>query len=266
MDITQNFYEVNGARLYCESAGTGRAVVLIPGFTLDTTMWDDQFLPLAGHFNAIRYDPRGFGRSSLPGSEPYSHVDDLAELLDRLQILQAVLVGLSKGGAVALEFALTFPGRVLALALIDTVLPGFTWSPEQTARDGQIWQRAADGGIPAAKESWLTHPLFIPAQRQPQVAARLERIVDDYSGWHFVNSNPERWLDPPAAQRLDELKMPLLAMAGELDVPDFRAITSLICAQVPQARKLIIPGAGHMSNMEAPGRVTAALIEFISAL
>jgi 3-oxoadipate enol-lactonase len=266
MNVEQNFIDVNGTRLYCETAGSGSAVVFLPGFTLDTRMWDDQFIPLAQHFLAIRYDLRGFGKSALPSGEAYSHVDDLKALLDRLGVSQADLIGLSKGGAVAIDFALTYPHRTRALVLIDTVLAGFSWSPETSARDGLVWQRAAEAGIPAAKESWLTHPLFAPAQRQPAVAARLGQIVAEYSGWHFVNPNPERGLEPPAAQRLPELAMPVLAIVGELDLPDFRQITDLVCQQVPQARKLVVPGVGHLANMEAPEQVTASVLSFLTQL
>lgn len=266
MNISNDFVEVNGTRLYYEIAGSGQVVVFVHGFTLDTRMWDDQFMSLAQRFRVIRYDLRGFGKSALPTDEPYSHVDDLNALLDRLDIAQAYLVGLSKGGAVVLDFALTHAPRVGALVLIDTVLGGFQWSDEASARDGLVWQRAQEGGILAAKDSWLTHPLFVPAQRQPSVAARLAQIVDEYSGWHFVNTNPERGLEPPAAQRLSELGMPVLAIVGEHDIPDFRQITELVCQQVPQARKIVVPGVGHMANMEAPEQVTQAVLAFLAEL
>lgn len=264
--IRSRMVEANGTRLYCEVAGSGQAVVLIHGFTLDTRMWDDQFLSLAQRFQVIRYDLRGFGKSALPTPEAYSHVDDLAALLDRLEIPQAYLVGLSKGGAVAIDFAITHPARVGALVLIDTVLGGFHWSAEGSARDALVWQKAGEGGIQAAKESWLAHPLFEPAQRQPSVAARLSQIVNEYSGWHFVNANPERGLEPPAAERLKELGMPVLALVGEQDIPDFRQISEVISHQVPQTRKMVIPAAGHMSNMEAPELVTQAVMEFLAEL
>lgn len=229
-------------------------------------MWDNQFIPFAQHFQVIRYDMRGFGKSALPTDEIYSHVDDLKGLLDQLGVQQAHLVGLSKGGAVALDFALTYPQRTRALVLIDTVLGGFQWSPEAAARDGLVWQRAREAGIPAAKESWLTHPLFAPAQRQPAVKARLARIVDEYSGWHFVNANPEQALEPPAAQRLPELRMPVLAIVGEYDIPDFLQITELVRQQVPAARKTVVPGVGHMANMEAPEKVNDAVLQFLTEL
>lgn len=266
MHTSQHIFDVNGTRLYCEVAGSGPVVVLLHGFTLDTRMWDDQFLALAQQFQVIRYDLRGFGRSDAPTTESYSHIEDLKALLDRLEIKRAVLVGLSKGGAVALDFALTYPGRVRALVLIDTVLGGFPWSAEGSARDALVWQRAQEGGIPAAKESWLTHPIFAPALRQPAVAARLRQILDDYSGWHFVNPNPERSLDPPAAQRLAELRLPVLALVGELDVADFRAITELMAREAPSARQVIVPGAGHMANMEAPDLVLQLIADFLAGI
>lgn len=264
--LTKNtFVEANGASLYCEEAGAGPAVVLIHGFTLDSRMWDDQFLPVARRCRTVRYDLRGFGRSSVPAG-PYSHVEDLRALLERLGIEQASLVGLSKGGAVALDFALTYPRRASALALIDTVLGGYTWSAAGAARDDLVWQEAARGGIPAAKQSWLTHPIFAPAIRQPAVAARLQQIIADYSGWHFVNANPEQGITPPAAQRLGELTLPLLALVGELDIPDFRQITDVIGRRAPLARTIIVPNVGHMANMEAPQQVTQALLDFLTGV
>jgi pimeloyl-ACP methyl ester carboxylesterase len=259
----QAHVDVEGGSLYCEIAGAGPTVVLIHGFTLDTRMWDDQFLPLAQHCQVVRYDLRGFGRSSLPGAEPYSHVEDLRLLLDRLHIEHAYLVGLSKGGAVALDFALTYPQRTPALVLVDAVLRGHAWSAEGSARDNLVWLEAQAGGIAAAKRSWLEHPLFAPAQRNPLVAAHLAQIVADYSGWHFLRDDPEQAPKPPAAQRLRELTMPLLAIVGEHDIPDFLAATDAICRGAPHAQKLVIPGAGHMANMEAPELVTPAILAFL---
>lgn len=255
--------DVNGTRLYYEEAGSGPAVVLIHGFTLDTRMWDDQFLPLAQHFRVIRYDMRGFGQSAVPTNEPYSHVEDLRALLDHLNVQQASLVGLSKGGGVALDFALSYPQRTQALALIDSILGGFSWSPEGSGRDSLVWQEARRGGVAAAKVSWLAHPLFAPALQQPATAARLRQIIADYSGWHFVNANPEQGVAPPAGQRLAELEMPVLAIVGELDLPDFLQITELISRQAPRVSKVVLPDVGHMANMEAPDVVTEALRGFL---
>lgn len=264
MNVESGLIKADGANLYYEATGTGDVVVLIHGFTLDTRMWDDQFLPFAERFRVIRYDLRGFGRSDPPTGNPYSHARDLQALFDQLDIESAHLVGLSKGGAVALDFALTYPQRCRTLVLIDTLLHGYQWSGTGSDRNALVWQRAREGNIPAAKEAWLAHPMFALAQQQPAVAERLARIVADYSGWHFVNVNPEQELEPPAAQRLAELNMPILALVGEQDIPDFRQMTELIEREAPLAHSIILPGVGHMANMEAPEAVNELVVQFIT--
>ena len=261
--------EINGTKLYYEIANraeTGPAVVFIPGFTLDTRIWDDQFEYFVPDFQVIRYDMRGFGKSAVPMEEMYSHVEDLKALLDHLKIKRSYLVGQSMGGRVAIEFTLTYPEYVDALVLIDTALSGFEGSAEEGARFERIWEEASRGGIPAAKASWLAHPFFTRTNRQPAVAARLAQIVEDYSGWHFVNEGHEHKLDPPAAQRLREISIPTLAIVGQYDVPDFLKITDLIGREVPQARKMMMPNVGHMANMEAPEEVNRAILEFFQEL
>lgn len=94
---SQGVVEVNNARLYYEIDGKGLAIVFLPGFTLDTRMWDDQFEYFAKRFQVARYDLRGFGKSSVPTTDEYSHVEDLKALLDYLKIEHAYVVGLSKG-------------------------------------------------------------------------------------------------------------------------------------------------------------------------
>ncbi len=266
MHERQGVAEVNGAHLHYHSAGQGDAVVLVHGFSLDLRMWDDQVAPLAQAYQVIRYDLRGFGQSSLPISgQPYLHHEDLAALLDHLGIPAAHLVGLSKGGAVALDFTLAEPGRVRSLTLIDAPLYGHPWSREATAQEEAVWQRGRAQGIPAAKTAWLAHPLFAPALTHPATAAALRWIIADYSGWHFVNSDPDPGLQPPAAQRLHEIHAPTLVMVGELDMPDFRTMAAVIARQVQHGRLLTLPGAGHMANMETPAQVTAAILRFLHA-
>lgn len=257
-------HNVAGARLYYERTGDGEPLVFIHGFTLDTRMWEPQFDAFAATHAVVRYDLRGFGRSALPGSEPYTHQDDLRMLLDGLGIRRATLVGLSKGGGVALNFALTWPERVQALVLVDSVLGGYPWSAAQRALDEVPWTAARLGGIPAAKAAWLAHPIFAPAMRNPAVALQLGQIVEDYSGWHFVNADPDAGMRPPAMARLGDVRCPVLVIAGALDLPDFVGIAEVIAAQAPAAQLVLLDGVGHMANLEDPVRVGAALRQFLA--
>ena len=264
MSEMQGFATVNGARLYYEVAGEGHPLVLVHGFSLDTRMWDAQFEMLAQHYRVIHYDLRGFGKSALPTGESYAHHDDLKVLLDHLGIAHAYLLGLSLGGAITVEFTLVYPQVTRALILVDTVLWGFQWSAEQSAMDGAIWAQARESGGQAAKELWLNHPLFGPARRNPAVASRLAQIVSDYSGWHFIHSDPGRAPDPPAARRLDQICVPTLVIVGERDLPDFRRIADTCEQQIVNAHKVILPDAGHMSNMEAADRFNETVLGFLA--
>jgi pimeloyl-ACP methyl ester carboxylesterase len=257
---------VNGTGLYYETAGAGEPVVLLHAFMLDTRMWDDQFDVLAGEFRVIRYDARGFGRSALPApGEPYSHADDLAALLGKLDARSPHLVGASMGGRFALDYAVTHPGAARSLVVIDTVVSGWQWSPEWLASYAPVVEEGRRGNIAAAKQLWLDHPLFAPAREQPAVAGRLKAMVDDYSGWHLVHRNAERLVEPPAVQQLGRIATPTLVIVGGRDLPEFQRIAERVAGGVPSVTRVTIPRAGHFANMEAPDGVTRALREFLLA-
>jgi pimeloyl-ACP methyl ester carboxylesterase len=257
--------DVNGTRLYYETAGSGEPVVLVHAFTLDTRMWDGQFDLLARDFRVIRYDARGFGKSAPPKpGEPYSNADDLAALLDRLDARKAHVVGLSMGGRFALDYAVAYPDRLQSLIVIDGVIGGWQWSREWLAAYAPIVEAGRRRDVAQAKSLWLGLPLFAPARQQPEVAARLKLMVDEYSGWHFVNQNPERPVSPPALERLGAIRAPTLVLVGERDLPDFQRMSERLERGVPGARRATIPGAGHMANMEAPEAVNKSLAGFLT--
>lgn len=257
--------EVNGTKLYYEVAGSGEPVVLVHAFTLDTRMWDDQFDVLARDFRVIRYDARGFGKSAPPTpGEPFSNAEDLAALLDRLDARKAHVVGLSMGGRFALDYAVTYPDGLRSLVVIDGVIGGWQWSREWLAAYAPIVEAGRRRDVAQAKSLWLGLPLFAPAREQPPVGARLKQMVDDYSGWHFVNQNPERPVAPPAAGRLGAIRAPTLVIVGERDLPDFQRMAERLEREIPGARRATIAGAGHMANMEAPEPVNQALGGFLN--
>ncbi|MGA7730598.1 MAG: alpha/beta hydrolase [Chloroflexia bacterium] len=262
----QGFAEVNQTRLYYEVAGAGQPLVLVHGFSLDTRMWDDQYEEFARHYEVIRYDVRGYGRSAVPGSDGYYHADDLAGLLDYLGIREAHVLGLSLGAAIATEFVLAYPGRATALIAADPVLWGYAWSPEYEGSLGALWEAGRRGGVEAARALWWEHPMFAPAREKPGVAERLSRIVSDYSGWHWTHNDPGLLPERRAAERLEEIDVPALAIVGERDVPDFHTIIGILSARIRGARKVVLPEAGHMSNMEAPGRFNDAVLRFLGGI
>ena len=267
MDLLSGYADVNDARLYYETAGAGSALVFIHGLGADGRVWDAQvdFFTRRGQF--IRYDLRGFGRSTLPGEgQPYSHITDLLAVLDSLGLPSATLVGHSLGGAIALDFALSYPEATQALVLVDSVMSGFEMSQAWKDSWAPVYSQAVVGGMAAALPILLEHPLFSPANTQPAVASRLAEILSDYSGWHAMHADPAIELDPPAIQRLCEVHAPTLVVVGEKDLNDFHVIASLLANNIPGARQVLVPGAGHVLPIEAPDRFNHLLSGFLAGI
>lgn len=257
------YAEVEGGRLYYETAGSGDPVVMLHAFTLDTRMWDAQFAALSANYRVIAYDARGFGRSSLPSEgQPYSHIDDLDRLLSHVQIERPHLVGASMGGRFALDYAVAHPERLRSLVLIDGVVGGWDWSKEWLTSYAPVIAAAQRKDVAAAKAAWLAHPIFTNARGNEAVYTRLRRMVSDYSGWHFIHRDPAQTLDPPASERLAQLRAPTLAMVGEFDMADFHQMADRL-AETAKAEKTIVPGAGHLASVEAPLALNEQLLAFL---
>ena len=253
----------NNTQLYYERAGSGHALVLLHGFTLTTQMWDDQFALFARHYQTIRYDMRGSGRWGLPTEEPFTAVDDLRALLDVLGVNRTFVLGLSRGGSVAIDFALAYPERTCALVLVDPALRGWPWSEAFSQSMHELEITARTFGVEVARQRWLAHPLFLPAREQPELAERLAQIVANYTGWSWLYPSPEREVDLPETRPLEQIDVPTLLIIGERDIEEFQAIADHIACAVPHLTKLIVPGVGHMSNMEAPEAFNEAVLRFL---
>lgn len=256
----------DGVRLQYEQTGRGEAVVCIHGFALDLRMWNAQWTAIAGQYRAVRYDVRGFGASDPPDDKVYRHVDDLRALLDALRIERAALVGLSMGGGIAIDFALAYPDRVRGVAALASTLGGYGWDRQLASDWGAVGRRARDDGMAAARRQWIELPTFEPARAQPAVARLLEAMVEDFTGWPWLHRDPGVGLEPPAIDRLGELRSPVLALVGDRDLPDFRAVAALLGRKVPRAAQVVIPGAGHLVNMEAAEACNAVLLRFLAGL
>lgn len=253
---TFRFADVHGARLRYQIAGAGEPLILLHGFTLDLRMWDDQFEQFAQRFHVVRYDLRGFGQSTVPNGKPYCHADDLAALLDHLRIDRAHVMGLSLGGGIALDFACLHPDRLNRLVLVDTTLGGYPWRMRFDYKRGATT-------ISDIRCNWLAHDFFMPALRNPAVNARLMQIVNDYSGWHWVNQDCDAFPPPSVYERLETIRARTLVLVGEWDVPDFRDIADVLARRIPNAHKVVIAKAGHMANMEQPEAVNRAVMDFL---
>jgi pimeloyl-ACP methyl ester carboxylesterase len=252
------------------SARRETPVVLIHGHSADLRLWEPQVPALLGAgYRVVRYDVRGHGRSSVPatGYTWEHYLADLRALLDHLRVERAHLAGISMGGAIALQLALEEPGRVASLTLVDSALPGFAYSP-QFEDDIERLREAvrADGPRAALERHWLTHPIFEGVRRHPEAFAALRRMVLDYPAADYLDEAEYAPPERPAIERLHEVRAPALVVVGEMDVPDFRIIADILAENLPRARKLVVPDAGHLPSLERPEEVNTALLSFLRAV
>ena len=265
------YIEISGSRLRFFDVGSGPTVVLGSGYLFNATMWQPQIEALSNRCRLIVPELWGHGGSGkLPAGS--TAICDLArqhlELLDRLEIEQCALVGLSLGGMWGAELALMAPERVSALVLMGTSL-----AAEPAATRGGYLALVdaieAAGAIPQPMRDAIL-PLFFSStvkERQPEL---LEQFDAKLANWA-----PERLRDSivplgrmifgrrDAMDDLAQLSVPALVMTGADDVArppaEGRAMAERIgCSFVS------IPDAGHIANLEAPAFVSRALTEFLS--
>jgi 3-oxoadipate enol-lactonase len=243
--------EYNSGSLCFESAGAGPAVVFVHGFGLDRRMWRPQVTEFGRSFQVTTYDCRGFGRSSCPAG-PYSHAEDLRFLLQRLGVVAPHLVGLSMGGRIALNYALRWPESVSSLVVIGSDVGGYRHQIDWDADAGRE-------GLDGARATWLRHTIFHATRRNRGAWELVRRMVRDYSGWHWQHEDLRVPADTDTLDRLCDIPARTTVVVGEHDLPDFHTVAGLLAERLPRSRMVVVPGAGHVVNLEAPAACNGIL-------
>lgn len=250
--------------LHIESRGRGPAIVFIHGGLLDSRIWDAELAFFSGQYLAVRYDLRGSGKSPK-AKEKYSHVEDLANVLDSVGADSAHLVGLSFGGRIAIDFALTYPERTRSLVLLAPGLSGYTFSTEHEHRLHQLF---VDTTVDGFTKKWLSDPYMAPAMENTRLAPWLRMLTAENARKRLTGPAEAAadWPRPEAALRLKSLAPPVLLFVGDRDVPDVKKIAELLEAQVPRTRVIHLPGVGHLVHLEAPQPFAETTARFLKAL
>ncbi|MCF3144916.1 alpha/beta fold hydrolase [Streptomyces platensis] len=271
-EIDNGIVPVDEGELFYETAGSGPAVVLLHGGMLDQHMWDEQFTWLVNSgLRAIRYDARGHGLSSTVTGD-FAHHDDLCALLDALDVPSAVLVGLSHGARVALDTALAHPDRVTALALASPGISGRAFTDPFVL--AHIKEQVAAIGAPDGAERYVEHFLRIwvdgphrePSAVHPGFRERMRASAEANVEVHADGMGAGMPLEVGAADRLGEIRVPTVVFDGDLDSRDISANAHAIALTVPGARRVRIPGAAHMVNLENTPLFDHELHAFLSSL
>jgi 3-oxoadipate enol-lactonase len=248
-----------------EVAGSGPAVLLLHTGLMDRRSWDPLWESLARRFTAIRYDAHGFGDSEDPGEALNDH-GDAVTVLDAAGVERAALMGVSYGGLIAVDVALATPERVSALVAVSARPSGWEDDAELAAQLEEVERAYESGGFEAANEVemrvWVDGPRRSPDQVDPEVRARVAAVNRRLLERQAMLEPDEETLEPPAAERLADIRAPTLVITGALDQASVLAGSRAI-AEATGADHLQIEAAGHLPNVERPDEFLAAIVPFL---
>lgn len=232
--------------------GSGTPVLLSHGYSASQRMWRGQIEALSPSYKLITWDMRGHGESASP-SDPaeYSEaktVADVAAVLDAAGAEKAVIGGLSLGGYMTLAFHVAHPDRCLALVLCDTG-PGYR---NDAAREG--WNETAERRAVAFETRGLE-----ALGRSPEVQASQP---SNAQGLAHAARGMLKQFNARVIESLPNIAVPTLIIVGENDAP-YRAGSDYMANKIPGARLVVIPNAGHASNIDQPAAFDAALRDFL---
>jgi len=255
------FAPVAGSKIYYEECGRASAqtVVLLHDGVLDSAVWNDVWPEFCKHFRTIRYDRRGYGRSPA-ATEGFSESDDLAGLLRHLKVSRAVILGSSHGGEISINFALDHPEIVQQLILVGAVVGGMPYSKHFLERGNALGKPLEKGDVQGAisaamKDKYLIAPGNDAAKKR--MAELLSASPQDLTHTSFEIS------PKPALPRLQEIRVPVLLLVGDADIPDVHAHAGAIEAGIPRARRVVLNNVGHLMYLEKPAEFSALVIDFI---
>jgi pimeloyl-ACP methyl ester carboxylesterase len=262
--------EVSGGRLSVERwAGPEPTVVLLHAGVADRRSWTGTAERLAGTFDVVAYDRRGFGESP-PATSPFHQVDDLAAVLGKLAARPCWLIGSSQGGRIALDFTLTFPDQVAGLVLLAPAVSGAP-DPEEVDPDTQRLDdliTAADAAGNLAEVNRLEARLWLDGPAGPEGRVRgaardlalamnaiaLRHEAEDQA----LPSEVEAW------HRLDEIRVSVTVAWGDLDVGALIDRSRQLAGHLPNARGRVIPQTAHLPYLERPELVAELIRDAVA--
>lgn len=253
---------------YTDTGGDGRAVLLVHAFPLDSKMWAGQIDAFGDRYRLIAPDLKGFGGSDAPEEPAAYSMDDyadcLAGLLDELGLDQVVLVGLSIGGYISFAFLRRHPGRLAGLVLADTRAEADP--PEGVAKRTSQQELVASEGtgvlIPALAGALLSERT---RSDKPEVVANATTLMDNPVAG-FIGALEAMKLRGDSSADLASIDVPTLVIVGEDDAVTPPEAARKLHEHIGGSRLVVIPGAGHLSNLEAPEAFNDALGGFLATL
>jgi len=279
------FAEVNGIKICYEIRGKGEPIILVHGFGDRKEHWRAQFGELSEHFQVIRFDNRGAGKSVRPDCV-YSmelFADDIKYLLDYLTIKKIHIIGHSLGGMIVQNFCLKYPKRINKIVLINTIagivppgaLPdqGIEWYINKAIKDNKTLQEdPVNLFIKRAKKSY-SREFWNQMKENPKKKFHNIWSVEDLVEEKIAFGPTERdyyhlgeaLKTHNTYERLQEIKNEVLIIAADKDKTIPLVITERIHKKLPNSKFIVIENAGHQSILEYPHIINQYIIKFLKS-
>ena len=244
----------NGVELYYEVHGQGTPVLLTHGYSSSSHMWEGQVGPFSKRYQLITWDMRGHGHTDYPADQAaYTEAEtvaDMAAILDAVGAKTAVIGGLSLGGYMSLAFHLAHPERTQALLIIDTG-PGYKKDEPRAGWNATSIKRAEKLEAEGLPKGGGAETRTAPHRNAEGLAKAARGMLTQH--------------DDRVISSLPNINVPSLVVVGADDAP-FIAASDYMAAKIPGAKKLVIPSAGHASNIDQPEAFNAGVLGFLDGL
>ena len=235
-------------------------------------MWDGQWGAFTEHYHVVRFDMRGFGKSSVI-DRAVSRRGEITAVLDHLKVEKAHLLGCSMSGTTVIDYTLENPQRVTSLIAVSADPSGFEMQGEPPAEMMQMIEAAQKGDLKSVNELqvhlWVDGGFRKPEQIDRMVRERalgMNKVAVENGTFMKADMQPPvDALTPPAIGRLGEINVPTLLIAGALDHPEIVRAAGVMQQAIKGAKKAIIDGAAHVPNMEKPQAFNHLVLDFLAA-
>jgi 3-oxoadipate enol-lactonase len=270
----KGFIPMGDARIYYQKGGgngnSPEPVILLHAGFLDTEMWNDQAGEFSREYQLIAIDIPGHGKTEndtirlLPA-------EFILAVMDSLKIQKASLVGVSFGAACATEFAIAHPERINKIVLTAAGINGweskFGSDPAiekyLSSFFGAFERKDSAGAAEIFTQTWFDGPYRKPHEVHQQARKYIYETTLSNIRKHKVRGWPI-FAEPPAIENLSKIKNPVLIIHGDKDMRRIDSTSAYLEKTIPGAKRIMIPGTGHMVNMEAPKEFNKAVLDFLA--
>ncbi len=261
---------INNFQIAYDDHGAGQPVIFLHAFPLNRHMWDDNIRSLLleggtqGRFRLVALDWPGFGESDIVNtvSTMEEFADIVAQLMETLGMRQAILCGLSMGGYAAFAFLRKYPQRLSGLILADT-RPGADTAEARANRENVAKIALAEGTEAIANMQLPRLISEYTRQHEPQVETRLRQMINEATPQGIAAASRGMALRLDSTDLLAGIQVPTLVIVGEQDALTPPEVARAYAQQIPNAQLVVIPHAGHISNMEQPEAFLLAVRGFL---